>query len=186
MLTFEISFPLVPDCERQRLEFVCVPACVSGVGHVCCDCFPELTKLISFQVVPGSEQLIERWGCHQLWRMVCTFLNNIFCFSFSCLLILVPQYFFLSFSSFASHVLIQRPLPFPAACQVSETALDLTVQTHTRPRWLDKHACAPVCMLWFLYVHLCKEVSTICPRTLGYPVTQTLHVIDSSPAVNSW
>lgn len=30
MLTFEISFPLVPDCERQRLEFVCVCVCFWG------------------------------------------------------------------------------------------------------------------------------------------------------------
>lgn len=51
MLTYKISFPLFPDCERQRLKTFLWD---------CCDCFAKLTKLISFQVVQGTKSLIER------------------------------------------------------------------------------------------------------------------------------
>lgn len=52
LLTYKISFPLFPDCERQRLK--------TFFGEGCCDCFAELTKQISFQVEQGTKSLIER------------------------------------------------------------------------------------------------------------------------------
>lgn len=56
-LTYGTSFPLFPDCERQSLKtFWCG----------CRDCFAAPPKLISFQVVRGTEQLIELRGCLQL------------------------------------------------------------------------------------------------------------------------
>lgn len=47
-LTYKISFPLFPDCERQSLKTFFF---LQGS----CDCLAELPKLISFQVVLGTK-----------------------------------------------------------------------------------------------------------------------------------
>lgn len=56
---------------KIKLFFLCV---------ICSDCFAEVTKLISFQVVLGTKSLKERWGHLQLW-FLCARLARIFsCF----------------------------------------------------------------------------------------------------------